>query len=725
MANPKAQIDIVANTKGFKREVASVGGILKKVENQMQAVSFAAKLMFVAQVAAIGATIASASELEETMSKFETVFKDQADAAREWLAVTAKAVNRAEVEIAGFLATLQDTFVPFGFARDKARELSQQVTALGIDLASFNNSADDEAIQLLTSALVGNHEAVRRFGILITESTLKAKLLEQGIKGGTQAATEQEKVMARLAIIFGATKDAQGDAERTSGSFANQLKGLQAEVISLAAAFGNILLPAATALVSALREGVGPLVVWITANKELAIVITGLSVGVTTLLASLSTLVKVYGFMAVGAGLASTALTVLGTKLGIAGAQAQISGLHMAAFSTANTAATSTLGITAGAIAALVAVLAISVLAIRSARQEMERFEKSSRQAADALRKFFKTRAQGPDPDTTAEIKALAVEEQFFIDQARRLLEHRDALRESLGTGFISTLFGTNDAIKENIRVVTKQISRYEVLAVSARDAEDAQRSLEDSLLVGPEEPGPDLPEGRALGLLEKRILKTAEAERKAHQSRIDRHNKNIQNLEDEIEAQDRLETVERIRLERIVALGGEEGRLALDQLMRLDELLRREKEREKIAKAGEVAKSLEDEADALRKSLLTKEQIREEEEKRVRVLLAAGKITQKTADAALAAIAERNKEAEKTAKTFSIGTESLTGALSRIAGAAATRETEDLAVAKKTAAATEKTAEATKETAAATKTVPGLLSDILLAVTDLNLGLV
>lgn len=94
-------------------------------------------------------------------------------------------------------------------------------------------------IALLTSALVGNHEAVRRFGIVITEATLKQELFRIGVKGNAANASNLAKVIARLNIVMRSTGDAQGDAARTSGSFANQMKALQATLLELRIELGD------------------------------------------------------------------------------------------------------------------------------------------------------------------------------------------------------------------------------------------------------------------------------------------------------------------------------------------------------------------------------------------------------------------------------------------------------------------------------------------------------
>ena len=159
-------------------------------------------------------------------------------------------------ELEGMAASIQDTFVPMGFARGEASQLSIQMTKLATDMASFNNANDVEVMNALQSAIVGNHETMRRFGVVITQTTLNQELLNMGIQGGVKSATEQEKVQARLNIIMKGTTDAQGDAIRTSDSLANRTKGLKAQFEAFAIRIGSELVPAFENLVTGASEAV-------------------------------------------------------------------------------------------------------------------------------------------------------------------------------------------------------------------------------------------------------------------------------------------------------------------------------------------------------------------------------------------------------------------------------------------------------------------------------------
>lgn len=274
---------------GLQDRMKSVGGRMQELGSQMS--------MFVSvPLAAAGVqALRMASDYEEMQAKMGTVFGDLTSDVQEWSQAHAEEVNRSAMDLQRYATQLQDTFVPMGFARDRAAEMSKEVAELGVDLASFNNMAEGRAMDKLQSGLVGNHEALREFGVMITQARLEQELLNMGIEGGAEAATEAQKAQARLNLVMQDTQDAQGDAARTSDSFANQLRGLKADLREVAVTVGQDLMPIARDLVS----GVGTLVDMFGGlsdeSRRMILVLGGVAAVAGPLLTILGTLAVVVG----------------------------------------------------------------------------------------------------------------------------------------------------------------------------------------------------------------------------------------------------------------------------------------------------------------------------------------------------------------------------------------------------------------------------------------------
>ena len=199
--------------------------------------------VLVTQLGRLGASVIRASSaVEEMEGKFNVVFGSLAGDVKQQLDAFGNTVGRSTHELQEMASSVQDTFVPLGFSRKTASDLSVTLTKLAVDTGSFNNTLAPDVMRAFQSALVGNHETVRRFGIIIDEAAIKQELLNMGIEGGTKSATAAQKVQARLNIITAGLGDAIGDAERTAGSFANTSQRLSAEISELAVALGSKLM---------------------------------------------------------------------------------------------------------------------------------------------------------------------------------------------------------------------------------------------------------------------------------------------------------------------------------------------------------------------------------------------------------------------------------------------------------------------------------------------------
>jgi len=212
----------------------------------------------------------AAADAEETRGKFSAVFKHLTADAEAWAERYADAVGRGRTAVKGWMATLQDTFVPLGYSREEAYKLSQQLVKLGVDLASFNNLRSEEAIERLVSALVGNHETVRRFGVIIDEAALKQEALRSGMVTSAKDLTAAQKVQARYNLIMAGTTDAQGDAIRTADSFANRQRRAAANWTNLKERIGTFLTqsPVIRKFYADLSSGLERAGKWLDRNRE-------------------------------------------------------------------------------------------------------------------------------------------------------------------------------------------------------------------------------------------------------------------------------------------------------------------------------------------------------------------------------------------------------------------------------------------------------------------------
>ena len=238
--------DVAGALRGIKRVGDDVGGMGSRIASVLP--SF--KTMAIAGTAAFGAVAASslklvtmASSLEESQSKVNVVFGDSAGVVNEFAATSAQAfgiTKQAALEATGTFGNLLQAF---GTGKGQAAEMSTTLIGLAADLASFNNTGIEDAIQALRSGLSGETEPLKRFGVAINDVRLKQEAVTLGLYDGKGALDINAKTQAAYALILKDTSLAQGDFARTSDGFANQMRILKASLSDAATELGTILLP--------------------------------------------------------------------------------------------------------------------------------------------------------------------------------------------------------------------------------------------------------------------------------------------------------------------------------------------------------------------------------------------------------------------------------------------------------------------------------------------------
>lgn len=209
----------------------------------------AAAVGVVAVGTALGKSVKAGSDAQEMLSKFNTVFADTSGTAEQVTAemdAFARQSGRNKYALREMAAGFGDILKPMGFSVEQAGDLSTEMTQLAIDLGSFNNMNPEEAFERLSGTLIGNHENALAFGVIINEATLKEELAAMGADKLTGSLLEQAKVQARINLLMRGTTDAQGDAIKTSGSWANQMLRLKSSFQEVQTEMGLKLLPVLT-----------------------------------------------------------------------------------------------------------------------------------------------------------------------------------------------------------------------------------------------------------------------------------------------------------------------------------------------------------------------------------------------------------------------------------------------------------------------------------------------
>ena len=236
-------IYLAADLKKFNSGINKAEGGLKGLGNSVS--KFLGPAL-IAGAAAAGAfavklgvdAVNAASDLLETQNKVGVIFGESSQAILDFADTSVTALGQTQTQALEAAATFAQFGKAAGLAGSDLVDFSTEFVTLSADLASFNNSSPEEAITALGSALRGEAEPLRRFGVLLDDATLKTKAMEMGISDGTSKLTTQQKVLAAHAVVLEQTTDAQGDFARTADGLANTTRILSAAVEDAKAEIG-------------------------------------------------------------------------------------------------------------------------------------------------------------------------------------------------------------------------------------------------------------------------------------------------------------------------------------------------------------------------------------------------------------------------------------------------------------------------------------------------------
>lgn len=200
--------------------------------------------------------VQAASDVQEMQNKFDVVFDGITDDVEQWATDFAKAVGRNKNTIKGYLADQQNLLVGFGMTREEGAKLSEEMTSLALDLASFSNTDETTAVNAMTKAVMGESEAAKTLGAVLNDSTREAAMLEMGLSGTYNSLDQLTKMQVNYHAITMQSKDAIGDCERSLGSYESRTRQLKSSIAELKEFIGGKLLPIFAVFLGWINTGV-------------------------------------------------------------------------------------------------------------------------------------------------------------------------------------------------------------------------------------------------------------------------------------------------------------------------------------------------------------------------------------------------------------------------------------------------------------------------------------
>ena len=181
------------------------------------------------------------NEYIETLNLFNVTMRDGAKEARKYAESVSALMGIDPAEWMQYQGTFKNLTAGFGIVEEDANTMSQQLTQLSYDMASFFNTKVETAFDKLSSAMSGQVKGLREFGIDTTIASLQEYALSRGIDESVRSMTQAEKSLLRYNYIMEKSIHIQGDMARTIATPANALRILNAQLTQMKRALGNII----------------------------------------------------------------------------------------------------------------------------------------------------------------------------------------------------------------------------------------------------------------------------------------------------------------------------------------------------------------------------------------------------------------------------------------------------------------------------------------------------
>lgn len=239
-------VDIVINGKNYKGQIKKLGdsgsNMLESSFNssfkrigKMAVAAFSVKAI----TDFMGSCLKLGSDLTEVQNVVDTAFPSMSNQADAFAKSAMESFGLSEIMAKKFMGTFGAMSNSFGFTEKEALEMSETLTGLAGDVASFYNLDPTEAYTKIKSVFTGETETLKDLGVVMTQAALDQYALANGYGKTTAKMSEQEKVALRYAFVQDQLSMATGDFIKTQDSWANQTRIMSLRFQSLKASLGK------------------------------------------------------------------------------------------------------------------------------------------------------------------------------------------------------------------------------------------------------------------------------------------------------------------------------------------------------------------------------------------------------------------------------------------------------------------------------------------------------
>lgn len=192
----------------------------------------------------LGDAIDISSSLTEVENVVRQTFGQYESLINNFAKTSIEKFGMSELSAKQFASRFQAMGTALDIPQRKMADMSIRLTELTGDMASFYDVSQEDIAKSLQSVFSGTTAPMRRYGIDLTQATLKEWALKQGLDANISSMTQAQKAMLRYQYVLAHTTNITGDFARTADTWHNQITMLKENFKALGAVVGGGLINA-------------------------------------------------------------------------------------------------------------------------------------------------------------------------------------------------------------------------------------------------------------------------------------------------------------------------------------------------------------------------------------------------------------------------------------------------------------------------------------------------
>lgn len=194
------------------------------------------------------------SDLTEVQNVVDVTFGNMKKTIEDFAKVSLSQYGMSALTAKDIASRYQAMGVAMGFSQKRMSDMSIELTKLAADMASFYNVDQKDVAKSLEAIFTGQTMPLRKYGIDLTQATLKQWALNNGLNANIKSMSAAEKMWLRYQYVMANSQQVMGDFARTSDSWHNQLVLLSGAFQSLGSIVGGSLINAFKPFIRALNS---------------------------------------------------------------------------------------------------------------------------------------------------------------------------------------------------------------------------------------------------------------------------------------------------------------------------------------------------------------------------------------------------------------------------------------------------------------------------------------